>query len=635
MDSPGHRATELIQPGLFDRSPPSGEHDVLVLLKLGDRQHGGHFLTAGEVDQVDDGLALAAAAHIRDLVDLEPVDLPLIGEDQQIAVGRSHKKGLDKILLPGAHPDTALAAAVLHAIDADGGSLQIPRMGHGDHHVLDGDQVLQRNLGSLVHDGRATLVPVLLADRLEFLHQELLEGRVAGKDLPELGDLPGKFGVFLIQLFPLQAGEGPQLHIQNVASLDGGEREFSHQAVPSFLGRPGPANDPDHPVDMVQRLEEALQDVGPFLGLFQLVAAATPDHLAAVVHEAPQGIHQVQDSRLAVGDRQHDHAEAALHGRELVEVVQDDFRLFAAPQLHHDAHAVTVRLVAQVGDAVDSLGLDQVRDLFDQLGLVDLKRNFRDHDHGTIAAGLLFDGGLGPDDDRAPTRRVGLGDSFPPVDHPPGREVRARHDLGQFLQRGVGFLHQADHRVGHLGQVVGGDIGGHSHRDAGRTIYQQIGNPGRQAGGLELALIVVGDKVHRVHFDVGQHLPGNAGQPGFGVAHGRGRISVHRSEVALAVHQRVAHGEVLRHAHLGVIDGVIAMRVKVAHDLPDDLGALAIGLVGRQPHLPHAVQDPAMDRLESIPNVGKGTPDDHAHGIVQVGAPHLLFNVDRHLIEGY
>ena len=98
---------------------------------------------------------------------------------------------------------------MLHAIDADGGSLQIPGVGHGDHHVLDGDQVLQCDLGGLVHNGGAALVPILLADLLEFFHQQLLERRVAGENLPELGDAFGERGVLLMQFLPLQAGEGP------------------------------------------------------------------------------------------------------------------------------------------------------------------------------------------------------------------------------------------------------------------------------------------------------------------------------------------------------------------------------------------------------------------------------------------
>ena len=47
----------------------------------------------------------------------------------------------------------------------------------------------------------------------------------------------------------------------------------------------------------------------------------------------------------------------------LEEVVQDDLRLFVALDLDDDAHAVAVAFVANVGDAVDFLVLDQLGDV--------------------------------------------------------------------------------------------------------------------------------------------------------------------------------------------------------------------------------------------------------------------------------
>src|SRR3989304_2221219 len=57
---------------------------------------------------------------------------------------------------------------------------------------------------------------------------------------------------------------------------------------------------------------------------------------------------------------------------------------------------------------------------------------------------------------------------------------------------------------------------------------------------------------------------------------GGGRVVVDRAEVALAVHQRVAHGEVLGQAHHRLIDGAVAVGVVLAQDLADDTGALLV-----------------------------------------------------------
>ena len=67
-----------------------------------------------------------------------------------------------------------------------------------------------------------------------------------------------------------------------------------------------------------------------------------------------------------------------------------------------------------------------------------------------------------------------------------------------------------------------------------------------------------------------------APQARLGVAIRRRRVAVDRAEVALAVHQGVAHGEVLREADQRVVDRRVAVRVVVAEDFADDLRALAV-----------------------------------------------------------
>ncbi len=53
---------------------------------------------------------------------------------------------------------------------------------------------------------------------------------------------------------------------------------------------------------------------------------------------------------------------------------------------------------------------------------------------------------------------------------------------------------------------------------------------------------------------------GHVRQPRFGIPHGGCVIAVDIAEVALAVDQRIAHGEILRQPHQRVIDGLVAMR---------------------------------------------------------------------------
>ena len=207
--------------------------------------------------------------------------------------------------------------------------------------------------------------------------------------------------------------------------------------------------------------------------------------------------------------------------------------------------------------------------------------------------------------------------------------------LRRGLPRALGFfllerqVDDADDRLDHLAQVVRRDVRRHADGDAGRAVDQQVRERRRQDGRLFGRLVVVGDEVDRLLVEVGHHGLGQALQARLGVAHGRGGVAVHRSEVALAVDQGLAHVEVLRQADQRVVDGGVAVRMVRAHHVADDLGALAIGAIRRQAHLAHAEQDAPVRGLEAVSYVGQRAPDDHAHGVIHVRALHLVFDVDR------
>ena len=108
--------------------------------------------------------------------------------------------------------------------------------------------------------------------------------------------------------------------------------------------------------------------------------------------------------------------------------------------------------------------------------------------------------------------------------------------------------------VDDLAEIVRRDVGRHADRDALRAVDQQVREAGRQDLRLALGLVVIGLEVDRVLVEIVEQRVGDAGEPRLGVALGRRRIAVHRAEIALAVDQRQAHREVLRHPHHRVVD---------------------------------------------------------------------------------
>ena len=115
----------------------------------------------------------------------------------------------------------------------------------------------------------------------------------------------------------------------------------------------------------------------------------------------------------------------------------------------------------------------------------------------------------------------------------------------------------------------------------GEPFASRFGNARRQHDRLLHGAVEVRHEVDRLAVDVAEHLLGERGEARLGVAVGGGGVAVDRAEVALAVDQRVAHGEVLGHAHHRVVDRAVAVRVVVLEHLADDAGGLRVARAWR------------------------------------------------------
>ena len=145
---------------------------------------------------------------------------------------------------------------------------------------------------------------------------------------------------------------------------------------------------------------------------------------------------------------------------------------------------------------------------------------------------------------------------------------------------------------------------------------------------------VVGERpVDRFLVDVvAEHLLREAREADLGVAHRGRRVAVDRAEVALPVHERLGHREVLRHPDDRVVDRRVAVRVVLAHDVADESGRLLVGPVVPVRLLPHPEEDAAVHGLEAVAHVGERAPDDDGHRVVEIAPLDLLFDGDGNLL---
>ena len=358
------------------------------------------------------------------------------------------------------------------------------------------------------------------------------------------------------------------------------------------------------------------------------------NHLAPEVDELVDQVDERQRPRPPADDRHRIDPERGLQWRVLVEIVQHHLGHFAAPQLDHDAHPRAVGLVPQVRDTLDRLVLNEVGDLLQQARLVHLVGDLGDDDRVLVLlAPRRFHVGAGADDHRAAAGQVAVTDAGPADDDAAGRKVGAGNMLQKpllpFFARGVRMLGRPDESVDHFPQVVRRYLGRHPDRDSVGAVHEQIREGRRQNRRFLGRLVVIRDEVDRVTVDVRHQVVGERLEPGLGVAHRGRRVAVHGAEVPLLVHQGVAHVEGLCEADQRVVNAAVAMGMEVPHHLADDLGALAVGAVRRQPHRPHAVDDAAVGRLQAVPHVGEGAADDYAHGVIHVRPAHFVLDGDR------
>ena len=175
-----------------------------------------------------------------------------------------------------------------------------------------------------------------------------------------------------------------------------------------------------------------------------------------------------------------------------------------------------------------------------------------------------------------------------------------------------------DRGVEDLGDVVRRDRGRHAHRDAAGAVGEQVGEQARKDLRLFLLAIIGRAEIDRALVEPGHQLDRRLGQPRFGVALGRGVIAVDIAEIALAVDERVAQRERLGEADQRIVERLVAVGMVFAHHVADDPRAFLVGRRRIELQQPHPPEQPAMDRLQPVAQVGQRAGGDRREGVDEV-----------------
>ena len=171
-------------------------------------------------------------------------------------------------------------------------------------------------------------------------------------------------------------------------------------------------------------------------------------------------------------------------------------------------------------------------------------------------------------------------------------------------------------------------VGRHSNRDAGAAIDDEVRERRREHGGFGEALVIVGHEIDRVLLHVLHQQRAEMRQARLGITHRRRGIVFDGAEVALAIHEFLAHHPRLRHVNERRINHRFTVRMVVTRSVAANLRALDVLASWKQREILHRVQNAALRGLESVAHVGQRARDDHGHRVVEERVLDLVRDVD-------
>ncbi len=412
-------------------------------------------------------LPLRITASLLNFIRLGAVDATEVGEEQQPSMGGRHKEVLDHIVSAELRTPDTFTTAVLAPVVVAPSSLDIATAGDRDDHLFLGNQVF---IGHSTFEALEDLSPTVITKTVHYLLELLGHDRalslVTGEDGLVFGDHLFKLCCLVHDLLTLERCQATKLEVQDGESLILIDTQEFLEALFGLFDSGGLSNEGDDLIQSVQGLEITAEDVSIGFCFIQAELCPANNHLNLVANPEGNETIQRQGSGNPVHNGQHVGAKVLLQGRVLVQVVEDYLRDRVTFENNDQSLSGPTRcFVPNVSNSAEFSFFDEVSDLDGQVVWVHLIRKLGDH-KTCSPLNLLY-----RDDcahrDRPTTRAIGVLDSFGPKDLSAGGEIwtlNLAHGGLEKLFPGSRGIREVPQRCGcDLAQVVGWDVGGHTH----------------------------------------------------------------------------------------------------------------------------------------------------------------------------
>ena len=229
----------------------------------------------------------------------------------------------------------------------------------------------------------------------------------------------------------------------------------------------------------------------------------------------------------------------------------------------------TVGLITNSCDTVNALFLHQTNNMLMNLGLINHVWKLGD-DNSLTAIFHLFNFSARTKNNRTLPRFISPVNTRLAHHQCSCREIWTRQDFHDVTSRYFWIIHDKLNGINRLTKIMWRNISRHPNCNPCRSIYEQVREASRKNYRLSLAGIIVVNIINSIFVNITKHLQSNLAHTCFCVTLGCSPVSVHRTEVSMAVYQHVAIAPPLSHPHHRFINRGVTMRVILTHDIPCD-----------------------------------------------------------------
>ena len=201
-----------LQCGLLHQTILSSEDEVVVvhiflIIEVLDMNECTHLVSLLDIDHVLECTTLRLAVALWNIVNLNPIETTLLGEEHH---GRVHIRLvyiLDEVLIACSTCFSTYSTTTLLTELGQWGTLDITQVRDSDNHIIVGIHILWIELSSHLDDTCTTLVCIFLLDLNQFVLNYLVTLGLVVEQLIEVLNEFLKFSILLLQLFNTQACE--------------------------------------------------------------------------------------------------------------------------------------------------------------------------------------------------------------------------------------------------------------------------------------------------------------------------------------------------------------------------------------------------------------------------------------------